>query len=819
MIVRPSITVLTAFHTFYHLPPFCLGVFWLFLQSVSKKATLPTVRKKHIALVCLAFSILLPSCMPTRGIPEDQYLLNRNRIMVENAHVDAHQLRNFHIQTPNRRIFGLYRFNLNVYQLADRGEETRLKRWMKNTIGEPPVLFDRSLADQTSRQFELYMHNKGYFNADVGYDVRKRGKRADVIFTLRGNQPYTIRNIDYTIPDKHLARFVYADTLESLISPGDRYDVDVLQQERQRLTRVLKDQGFFNFSRDFIFFSVDSTLNTRQIDLEMIINNPRSRSAAHPDGVMPHKRYVLNNIYVYPCYSRLTAGQLFADTTVYRQENDREAVYSFLHNGPMQIRPKTIAGNILFQPGDFYSISRVEQTHYHLAGLRNFRFVNLQFNQAGYSSYATNDTIGALDVKVELTRAPANAFTIEAEGLNTAGNLGIAGNFLYQNRNFFRGAEIFNLRLKGALEVSGESVDQQIFQRLPFNTMELGADVSVDFPKLLIPFRIDRLTETARTQTTLLTGFNYRQRPDYTRYILNMSYSFQWQPDQRQQHQFIPLEISSIKIFNDSILQSRIPDENPLILSRYRDHLIGGMKYNYTFSTQQIDRKTDFFYFRSNIESAGNLMYLAAGAMDLSKNQEGSYTIRDIPFAQYVKGDADLRYYRVFDDNTTLAFRIMGGLGIPFGNIDVMPFIKSYYAGGANSVRAWSIYNLGPGGYPESHALRFDKYGDIKLEANVEYRFPVYRYFHGAFFIDAGNVWFLERNEQFPRGEFAIDRFYKEIAIGSGLGLRLDFNFFLVRLDAAFPVRNPGMPVNSRWIDGWPRLNDWNFNLGIGYPF
>ncbi len=783
-------------------------------QSVSRK-------NKYILLFLASLSLLFSACMPARRIPEGQYLLNRNRLVVEDAGVDAHELRNYYRQSPNRRILGLYRLQLNVYQLADRGEENRLKRWIKNTIGEPPVIFDPALADHTSRQLGLYLQNKGYFNAEVDYDVTLRGKRAVVTYTVQGNKPYTIRNVDYSIQDNHLARYVYADTVASLISRGNRYDADVLHQERQRLTRHLKDQGFFNFSRDYIFFQVDSTFSQHQVDLELIINSPRERHARHPDSirVRPHKKYLINEVFISPENARTSPGQPFADTTLFRAADDKDVVFTFLHDSPMQIRPKTIAGNIFIEPGELYSINRVEQTHYALAGLRNYRFVNLQFRETEDPPKTRNDTIGLLDVMVELTRSPSNAFTVEAEGLNTGGNLGVASNFLYQNRNVFRGAEIFNLRFKGALEVSGESADEQIFQRLPFNTMELGTDISIDVPKLLLPSRLQTISQTARPKTTIQTGINYRQRPDYTRYILNVSYGFRWNPDNRRQHQFTPFEISSIKIFNDSILQSRIPDANPLILSRYRDHLIGGMKYDYTYSTQHFDRKTDFFYFRSNLESSGNLMYLAANRFGLSRNEDNNYTIRDIPFAQYIKADADFRYYRVYDEKNTLVFRLMGGIGVPYGNLEVMPFIKSYYGGGANSVRAWSIYNLGPGGYQEPDALRFDKYGDIKLEANLEYRFPVYRYWHGALFVDAGNVWFLEKNDQFPRGNFAVNRFYREVAIGAGAGVRLDFNFFLVRLDAAFPLRNPAMPSGERWMEGWPGFNQWNFNLGIGYPF
>ncbi len=777
---------------------------------------------RHTYLLLFLVVVFFQACMPARNIPDGKYLLNRNKIDIDEADVKAHELRSYVRQQPNRRILGFYRFHLNVYQFADRGRETRIRSWMKNTIGEPPVIYNPALVDQTIRQFELFMQNKGYFNVDISHDVSFRGKKATVNYDIQANKPYTIHNIDYSVNDPHLARFVLADTVNSLMVRDERYDADLLQKERQRITRSLKEEGFFNFSRDYIFFQLDSALSSHQLDIDLIINNPANAliQSDADSAFRRHKRYILNNIYVFPEYSRLLPDQHFSDTTFFSIENnDTRPEYIFLHNGPMRIRPKAIANNILLEPGELYNINDVELSHSFIAGLRNFRFINIQFRESQSMRSMALDTIGYLDARVELTRSPANAFTAEMEGLNTAGNLGVAANLLFQNRNVFNGAEMLNIRFKTALEFSGETSDEDVFQRLPFNTLELGTEVSIDFPKLLLPFTVERLSRTARPKTTVLSGINYRQRPDYTRYILNLSYGFNWRHGANRHHQLTPLEISSIKIFNDSILLSRIPDANPLIMSRYRNHLIGGSNYNFTYSTQQIDRVRNFVYFHGNLETSGNLLYLAANQLNASRNENQSYTLFGIPFAQYVKIDADFRYYRMFDKHKALVFRIMGGVGLPYGNLSVMPFIKSYYGGGANSVRAWSIYNLGPGGYPEADALRFDKYGDIQLEANIEYRFSIYRYWKAALFVDAGNVWFLEKNEQFPLGNFSPGRFYTEIAIGAGTGLRVDFNFFILRLDAAFPLRNPALPEGERWMTSWPGFGDWNFNLGIGYPF
>ncbi len=781
--------------------------------------------KSILQLFFFVFGIvlLLSGCNAARRVPQDQHLLTRNRITVEGAEIKRVELGQYLRQRPNRRILGFYRFHLHVFNLADRGRETGLNRWMKNTIGEAPVIFDPVLMQSSHRQFELFMQGKGYFNAKVSSNVEFKGRQARVTFHLQGNTVYIVRNINYNIADPHLAGFIFADTSQSIIKSGQRYDADLLQRERERISSNLRNQGFFAFSRDFIFFQIDSALGNHQVDIEVLINNLQAISPPRAGQGEPlrHRRFIIDQVYLYPDFTPFRTVVTPYDTTRFspaRREGGHE--YLFLHNEPLSIRPRAMVHNMLIEPGQYFQSRNVELTYNYLSNLRNFRFINIQFSENQNPVLGTvSDTLGFLDARIQLARSPANAFTIEAEGLNSSGNLGVAGNVVFSNRNFLGGAERLNIRLKGALEVTSEALRNEVIRRLPFNTLELGAEASLDLPKLLIPIPLERLSKNARPKSTLLTGINYRQRPDYTRYILNINYGLEWSENPQKRHFIYPLEISSIKVFNDSILRSRIPEGNPLILSRYRDHLTAGLKYSYVLNTQQLARDVDFMYFRANFESAGNLLLLAANVFNGEINEDGNFTIFNIPFAQYIKADLDFRYYKVFERNNSLVFRIMAGTGLPFGNSRVMPFVKSYFAGGANSVRAWRIYSLGPGAYSDTLGIRFDRYGDIKLEANIEHRFAIFRFWHAAVFADAGNVWFLNKNPQFPGGEFSLNSFYREIAIGAGLGLRLDFDFFVIRVDAAFPVHNPALPQGSRWISQWPGFKKWNFNLGIGYPF
>jgi outer membrane protein assembly factor BamA len=777
----------------------------------------------YIAILFLV-SYSFFSCNPARRLTEGQYLLNRNRIEIEDADIEKSELASYLRQRPNRRILGFYRFHLNVYQLADRGRETGFRNWMKNTIGEPPVIYDPILAQHNVRQFELYLNSKGYFNAEVDFEEKLKRQRALITYKIKGNQPYTVNSLVYNVRDLHLKEFVLADTLNTLIQLGERYDADALQRERNRLARHLRNEGFYQFSRDFIYFQVDSNLNSHQVNIELLITNPVRQIPGIRDSIVEfrHRRYMIDRLMILPGYSPLHADVPRQDTTVYVRtlSNDKSYDYIFVHNGPLRIKPSIVSDHIILRPGEFFRLSDVEQSYSFISGMRNYRYINLDFSESHDPNLGEpSDTLGFLDARVQLNRSPANAFTIEAEGLNTAGNLGIAGNLLYQNRNIFRGAEIFNLRFKGALEVTGDGSSGDVFQRFPFNTLELGVEAGIDFPKLLLPFSIERLSRNSRPKSTVLTGINFRQRPDYTRYVLNFSYGFEWNETPQKRHFIYPLEVSSIRVYNDSILRANIPDANPFILSRFRDHLVLGLKHTYIYNTQELGKIGDFVYLRTNFESAGNILDAVAGAFNFSMDEEGSFNVFNIPYSQFVKGDADFRFYRVFDDSQTLVFRIMGGLGLPYGNSVVMPFIKSYYGGGANSLRAWRIYSLGPGSYSSPNEGRFDRFGDVKLETNLEYRFRFYQFWHGAFFADAGNVWFVRRNDQFPGGEFKVNSFINDIALGGGIGLRLDFNFFVLRVDAAVPLRDPSLVQGRRWISSWPRFSEYNFNLGIGYPF
>jgi len=780
-------------------------------------------------LYVMLFLLLLSSCSITRRVPDDKYLLNKSKIVSDDKNIKVSDLKNLNRQNPNRRILGVYRFHLRIYNAADYGKETRLKKWLKNTIGEPPVILDTLLINLTLNQHRLYLANKGYFNAELDKEIKLHRKKAQVKYIIQAGTPYTINDISYDVEDPNIRVHVYRDTVNSLIKRQTNYDVSILQKERERIANMLKNRGFFNFSREYIFFEADSALGNHTINLNISIKNPVIRTRDSIQSVIKdnHKRYIINNIYIYPQYMAHQSDNMVFDTTLIniplRNEKNVYNSYNFISHEGLRINPTVLTQSIFFREGRFFNLDDVEQTYKRLSELKNFRFINIQFSE-NKDTLQDHPYIRMLDSRIELTRMPVHNYDIASDVTNSGGNLGIAGNLSYQNRNIFKNAEIFTLRFKGALEaqkIIGDENPDEVIEQLPFNTVETGINASLEVPKFFIPISPERFPRYFRPKTTINIGLNYQRRPDYERYISNTSFGYEWRESSEKTHMFNPIELNSVKITPDSSFLEVINNikDKRLQLS-YRDHLSMSMKYSFIYNTQQLNRPlNNFRYFRGNIETSGNLLRAVNKLFDAPHDEFGSYSLFNIRYAQFVRFDVDYRYYHIVNKKNSVVFRTAGGLGLPYGNLSVMPFDKSFFAGGANGIRAWKLYQLGPGGYSDTTGLRIYRTGDIHLEGNLEYRFDVYQYLKGALFFDAGNIWFRKESEQFPDAVFKFDEFYKQIAMGGGIGARLDFSFFIIRVDAAIPFRDPAKDPGQRWAFNNLTLKRVNFNLGIGYPF
>jgi len=776
----------------------------------------------------IVISLVFFSCSLTKRVPENQYLLRSNQIIVDNKTIDKEDLNSLIRQQPNRKILGFVRFHLRLYNMSDFGKETKIKNFFKNTIGEPPVIIDTMLTNATLAQQKSYLFNKGFFLANVQKEVVYKKKKADVKYIIKAENPYLINDIKYVIEDSGVERFVYGDSSNRLIKRGMVYDVDVFQEERDRIAKMLKNNAFYNFSREFIFFEMDSLSGQHKINLIVNIKNPvqRSNDSLQTIQKLNHKRFLIHRIYISPQHATSRQASQKIDTTLVkisqRKNKDIFDNYFFIYNSEPRVNPKVITQSVFFKEKRYFNLDDVEQTYKSLSELKNYKFINIQFTE-NTDTLTDNPNLSALNCKIELSRMPVHYYNIASELTNSAGNLGIAGNVSYQNKNLFKSAEIFNFKLNAALEaqkIFGERAPDEVIKKLPFNTIETGAEASLELPKFLIPISPENFPKYFRPKTSIKTGFNFQLRPDYTRYILNTSFGYEWKENINKKHILIPIEINTVKIEPDSSfieIINAIKDKR--IQLSYSDHLSMALRYSFIFSNQKSSMLSNFMYFRGNFESSGNSLSLASNFINMEQDELGINKIFKIRYSQYLKADADYRYYNVINNRNSLVFRFAGGFAIPYGNIDVMPFDKSFYAGGANGIRAWKLYDLGPGSYSDTASSKFYKTGDIHLETNIEYRFDIYKYLKGAFFIDMGNIWLRKSNEQFPNAAFKVNEFYKQIAIGSGIGARLDFSFFIIRIDAAIPLRDPQNIPELRWVYNKMELKKVNFNLGIGYPF
>ncbi|MEM9023133.1 MAG: BamA/TamA family outer membrane protein, partial [Bacteroidota bacterium] len=701
--------------------------------------------------------------------------------------------------------------------------------WLRQVVGEPPAVLDTSLTARTSRQLALYIRNKGYFNSEVSDSTdylphrKSRKKRARVHYFLAPSQPYRIRKTARSIADTAIERTMSDAISSTLIRPGANFDVDLFQRERERITREMKQQGYYYFVKEYVSYDVDSALSSHQVDVVIKVSNHFYRLPM-PGGKdtlveTPHRQYTINRIYINPgYYPRDTLGIPLDTLTV--------GDYQFLYRGRLQFKPDVLLSAISIKKGALYNIETEQYSFRRLSALKTFKFINIDYQES------EDGTPNGLDCFINLTPALKQSVSIEYEGTNRSGNLGMATSVTYRNKNTFRGAEILDVTFSGGLEAqqSTNNTDERdplpFLENTPFNTLELGAEVTLNTPKLTLIGKLPWFRRVNEPRSSANLAYNFQSRPDYTRNLLNASVAYHIQGNKFTSYTFLPVELSLIQIDNsDSFQQSLNETNNSSLINSYNDHFIAASRFSFIYTNQNSEKSRNFVYFRANVETAGQalrgIMQLA-GAEEVTDSIGTGFNVLGIRFAQYIRTDFDFRKYNIIDKGSQLVYRGFFGIGIPRGNLDVLPFEKSFFGGGANGIRAWQARTLGPGSFSDSTNSGLDRVGDIHFEANLEYRFKLTKVVEGAAFVDVGNIWLIRDDDSRTGGSFDPGEFISELAIGPGLGTRLNFNFFIIRLDLAMQVKDPSFPKGQRWFfqekDG-PYSTQFTFNLAIDYPF
>ena len=661
-------------------------------------------------------------------------------------------------------------------------------------MGVAPVYYSEANTTNSKLQMEDYLNNVGFFKSKVTPSVDKNGIRSKVTYTIHPTEPYKVRNIDYSTNDSSLTKIINDLDNDLLLKTGDNYNIFSLYKDRELITSSLRNNGYFLFTRDYILYEVDTNLMQRKADITLRIDGGK------------HHKYLINKVFIHPDYKVLSSDTTKNDTVPF-------SYFNFVSGPKPKIHFKTFNQVILIRPRDEFSQKKVTQTYRALGSLKLYALSNISFDTVPSS----NDSVKLLNCIVTLQKGKIHHYNIQVEGTNSGGDLGFLSSISYRNNNIFRGSEVLRISLKGG--VQAQRVDKNYIQEGMFNTKELGAEASITFPRFLSPITLNRFVSEYQPNTVLMTGYNMQIRPLYQRYIMTASFGYNWRSSNTVEHYLTPLNLNTVKVLPSELFAIALSYEtNQRIKDQYTDHLIFGLNYSFIFNNQNIKKKNDFFYLKFDIETSGNLLSLFNGT-PLITEKDNFYEIIGIRYAQFIKYQIDLRFYHYFPHKTSLALRMMFGQGLAYGNSIDLPFERSFYAGGANGMRGWQFRTLGPGEFNNAIGYDMEHIGDLQLESNIEYRFPIYSFLHGAIFSDMGNIWTLSENEAFPGGQFKFDKFYKQLALDAGLGIRLDFSFFLIRLDAAVPLHDPAYDEASRWRISKLQWKDVVWNFGIGYPF
>ena len=765
-----------------------------------------------------AASLLTGGCSAVRHVPDGSLLLDEVKIDVEgDKDVSSTELYNYLRQTPNHRVLGFWKLQLGTYNLSGNDTTTWYNRWVRR-MGQPPVIYQQGLTDASARQLQLAMINRGYLGARVEVDtvMQPEKKRIDVNYHVVTGEPHRITSVTYDIPDSSVAEAIMSDASRFTVKPGDKFDRDNLDAERTLITRRLRDRGYYAFNKDYITYYADTAEMSHDVALTMTVRPPKRPSGADTaaDSAAIHTLYRIGRVVF---VTDPDGDRSRMDSVSYKGV---EIVYGPDH----YLTPGSLEEKCFLVPGQLYSTHNVDRTYESLARLGILKSINIELVPEAEPSAEGEDRL--LDVYILLSRNKKQSITLDIEGTNSEGDLGFGIGATYQHRNLARGSQLFTGRLRMNYESLSGSFNGLINNRYT----EYAGEIGITFPRFEFPFAPLSMRQRFNVSSELAVSFNYQERPEYTRIISGAAWRYKWvNRTNTRRHEFDLIDINYVYLpeSTNDFLDAIAPD-NPLLRYSYEDHFIMSMGYRYYNSNKRIPSAIGrtrgiqpvVYTIRASAETAGNLLYLGSKLLS-SRPHDGVYEVFNTRFSQYVKGEVDYAITRNFDHRHSLAFHVGGGVGFPYGNSRVLPFEKRFYAGGANGVRGWSVRTLGPGSYNSHNSVAYfiNQCGDIRLDMSLEYRAKLFWVLEGGAFIDAGNIWTIHSYENQPGGMFHFNTFWKQIAWAYGVGLRMDFDYFLLRLDLGIKAYNP-----AEGQDRWPLFHfDWHRNtavhFSVGYPF
>ncbi len=768
-----------------------------------------------LAAMTVITLVMAVGCSSSRHVPKGQLLLDRVRINITDSSrtIPTADLVNYLRQNENHKVLGGLKLQLAIYNLSGHDSTKWINRWIRR-IGSPPVIYDSTLTESSEHQLHAALRNRGYLKNVVTHrvetDTAKRKARVDYDILL--GEPYYIRSISYDIADDTLRHAILADSADFPVRVGALLDHNKIDAWRQSITMSMRNKGYYAFSKEYITFTADTAVGSTAVDVTLTTRDPY-RNERMPYYKTHRPFYVRNVIYV-TNYDPVAMRDEYAapDTTYYGNIailNDPENHY---------LRSRVIDECNYIIPGEKYNAEDVNRTYRALGRLGIIKFINVDVRPVGEV-----DGKVWLDAFVLLQRDRTQAVSVSLEGTNSEGDLGFGVGLDYKHRNLLKGAELLNAKFR----MNYESLSGNLNGLINNNYSEYVGEVAITYPKFKFPFLSSSFKKKILASTELATSFNYQQRPEYTRIIAGAGWRYVWSERQStMRHTFNLLDLNYVYLpksrtnFLDSIT-------NPLLRYSYEDHFIMRLGYNlYKTNKRQGTLLTSTFQrnvytLRAAAETGGNLLYAISKLTGQHHESDDSYKVFGIRYSQYVKLEGDYAFTHYFDTRNSIAVHVGAGIAVPYGNSTVLPFEKRFYAGGANGVRGWGVRSLGPGSYDASRSLNRFIYqcGDIRFDANIEFRSKLFWVIEMGAFIDVGNIWTIRDYENQQGGVFRFNKFYEQLAAAYGLGLRLDFNYFLIRIDMGMKAHNP-----ASGQEHWPLIHpkfkrDSEFHFSVGYPF
>lgn len=758
----------------------------------------------------LSSLLLLFSCSVKKFIPEGEYLLNDVDIISNTNSANALKASNYVRQKPNAKWFSLVKVPMYTYALSGL-DSTKWNNRVLRRLGEKPVIFSAKLAEKTRENIQRMLLNDGYLHAKVDLEpvYNEKNRRVTAVYYLHEKERYHISEFNLITEDSVVGNIVLADSASSMIKVGMPFSVDGMEMERRRITTLLKDRGYYHFQKEYITYTADTARHSNRVKLTMKISGYTPNANSVP---AEHKVFSIGKVYFVA-----NAGLHLDEATLELCDTIDYGDYAIIYNETPVVRTKKLLDNCYIYSGELFSQSNVDRTYSAFSQLPALKYTTVRMQERP-------DT-AVLDCYIMYEKSKMCTVGLDLDGTNTAGNFGAMASMTLSDKNLFKGSEQLAFRVFAAYEAIA---DLKGYSGKSF--IEYGAELSLRFQGGLLSSLVPVDKRKLVSSSLFSIKYNSQDRPEFDRRLISGTWSYIWSRKKETQHKIDILDLNYIYVpwisdtFKSEYLDS-ISNRNSILKYNYENLLITKLGYSYSYNSSLDDnRRFDrvAYSLRTNIECSGNLLYGVTSLFNTQMNSDGQYTVMNIAYAQYVKGDFDFTTRVKMDDRNSLVMHFGLGIAYPYGNSRILPFEKRYFAGGANGMRGWAVRTLGPGSYRNGNrSIDFiNQSGDIKLDLSIEYRSHLFMMVHSAVFIDAGNIWTIRSYDEQPGGQFKINEFYKDIAFSYGLGLRLEFDLFVFRLDAAMKAINPAYSG----MDKFPIINpnfgrDFALHFAIGYPF